>query len=204
MKYFTIKYLVAGTDSILKLCFSIVFFCPPLFFLICSYQHNPFAGRNVTEYSMSHTCVFNSAIFWPWSWAAWASRKEKMQASDTQFTLQLILTLLCKIFGVLNWSSAKERQKCAYYILRANFVLMLFSWWIFNHVLFIFIFSLLCRQARRKWSRRQNNSQTQSKTSLERWVLVKTGRTSAVLENRRDSSAELACPFVQRWWISST
>lgn len=111
---------------------------------------------------------------------------------------------LCKIFGVLNWSSAKEIQKCAYYILRANFVLMLFSWWIFNHVLFLFIFSLLCRQARRKWSRRQNNSQTQSKTSLERWVLVKMRRTSAVLENTRDSSAELACPFVQRWWISST
>lgn len=126
------------------------------------------------------------AVFCPWSWDVLESWKGRMLTSNIYFTLQFLLITSYKAFGVLKWWTAIKIEicTCCYhkYIRRTNFVLMLFSWWIFTHSpmflhLFIYIYifsSTLFRQPSRKWSRRQNNSQTQSKSSLWRWLWQKT------------------------------
>jgi len=107
-----------------------------------------------------------------------------MLTYNIHFTLQLLLILSYKAFGVLKWSSAIKIETCTCwyykYILRANLMLMLFNWWIFTyshtflHLFMYFFFSTLFRQSSRKWSGRQSNSQTQSKSSLWRWIWQKT------------------------------
>lgn len=62
MKYFTIKYLVAGTDSILKLCFSIVFFVLPYFSSFVPTSTTPLQGE-MSQNIACLTLVFLTQVF---------------------------------------------------------------------------------------------------------------------------------------------